>query len=69
MDDWDFTHPLHASRYETSDLGRFTSATSSCLAGLLQRPFDIIGHIDVVKFGHRLSDDGMEPIGGAPPVF
>lgn len=63
MDDWDFTHPLHASRYETSDLGQiyrryFELLWQACSSGL----FDIIGHIDVVKkFGHRLSDDGMEP--------
>lgn len=63
MDDWDFTHPLYASQYETADLAQiyrryFELVWQACASGL----FDIIGHIDVVKkFGHRLSDAAMEP--------
>lgn len=63
MDDWDFTHPYHAGRYEEQPLEQiysryFELLWRACGSGL----FDIIGHIDVVKkFGHRLPDEAMEP--------
>lgn len=64
IDRWDFTHPLQASRYETSDLALiyrsyFELLWQACSSGL----FDIIGHLDVVKkFGYRLSPEEMEPL-------
>ncbi len=63
IDDWDFTHPLHAWRYEDRPLEQiyeryFELLWQACACGL----FDIIGHIDVIKkFGHRLPDRAMEP--------
>lgn len=63
IDDWDFTHPRHARRYETADLAQiyrryFELIWQACTSGL----FDFIGHIDVIKkFGHRLSHKEMEP--------
>ena len=63
IDDWDFTHPRHARLYETADLEQiyrryFELIWQACASGL----YDIIGHIDVIKkFGHRLSDEAMEP--------
>lgn len=63
MDDWDFTHPLYAGRFEEIDLEQiyrryFELLWQACQSSL----FDIIGHIDVIKkFGHRLPEEAMEP--------
>ncbi len=60
---WDFTHPRHAGRYGSSNLGQiyrsyFKLLWQACSCSL----FDIIGHVDVVKkFGFRLPHAEMEP--------
>jgi histidinol-phosphatase (PHP family) len=50
MDNWDFTHPGQAARYEEQDVDQiyrqyFTLVQSMAQSGL----FPIIGHLDVVK--------------------
>ncbi len=63
MDDWDFTHPYFAARFEEADLEAvyrryFELLWQACRSGL----FDIIGHIDVIKkFGYRLPPAALEP--------
>ncbi|MGB4182272.1 MAG: histidinol-phosphatase HisJ family protein [Dethiobacteria bacterium] len=62
MEDWDFTHPLYTSRYETDSLLEiyrcyFNLLWQACASGL----FDIIGHVDVIKkFDYRLPESVME---------